>query len=61
MCAVVITCASFVVWFDLVWFGLGGFDSKQQMIDDKKFPKMHLDLQRLLQVKTSVFCIAMFE
>lgn len=28
----------------------GGFASKQQMLDDKKFPKMHLDLQRLLQV-----------
>ncbi|CAA0830997.1 Magnesium transporter CorA-like family protein [Striga hermonthica] len=28
----------------------GGFDLKKQLLDDRKFPKMHLDLQRLLQV-----------
>lgn len=28
----------------------GGFTLKKQMLDDRKFPKMHLDLQRLLQV-----------
>ncbi|KAL7119241.1 hypothetical protein ACP275_02G051600 [Erythranthe tilingii] len=28
----------------------GGFALKKQMLDDRKFPKMHLDLQRLLQV-----------
>ncbi|KAL8541719.1 hypothetical protein ACS0TY_002829 [Phlomoides rotata] len=28
----------------------GGFALKKQMLDSRKFPKMHLDLQRLLQV-----------
>lgn len=28
----------------------GGFVLKKQMLDDRRFPKMHLDLQRLLQV-----------
>ncbi|KAK6156749.1 hypothetical protein DH2020_010997 [Rehmannia glutinosa] len=28
----------------------GGFALKKQLLDDRKFPKMHLDLQRLLQV-----------
>ncbi|KAK4563670.1 hypothetical protein RGQ29_005996 [Quercus rubra] len=28
----------------------GGFALKKQMLDDRRFPKMHLDLQRLLQV-----------
>ncbi|XP_043711700.1 zinc transport protein ZntB-like isoform X2 [Telopea speciosissima] len=28
----------------------GGFSLKKQMLDDRRFPKMHLDLQRLLQV-----------
>ncbi|KAI3448215.1 hypothetical protein Pfo_004880 [Paulownia fortunei] len=28
----------------------GGFALKKQLFDDRKFPKMHLDLQRLLQV-----------
>ncbi|XP_047319650.1 uncharacterized protein LOC124923730 [Impatiens glandulifera] len=28
----------------------GGFTLKKQMLDDRRFPKMHLDLQRLLQV-----------
>ncbi|KAL3814362.1 hypothetical protein ACJIZ3_015630 [Penstemon smallii] len=28
----------------------GGFALKKQMLDDRKFPKMHLDLQRLMQV-----------
>ncbi|XP_073123837.1 uncharacterized protein [Henckelia pumila] len=28
----------------------GGFALKKQMLDDRKFPKLHLDLQRLLQV-----------
>ncbi|XP_071691665.1 uncharacterized protein [Rutidosis leptorrhynchoides] len=30
----------------------GGFSLKKQLLDDRKFPKMHLDLQRLLQVIT---------
>lgn len=30
----------------------GGFSLKKQMLDDRRFPKMHLDLQRLLQVIT---------
>ncbi|KAE8687710.1 oligopeptide transporter 4-like [Hibiscus syriacus] len=28
----------------------GGFDLKMEMLDDRRFPKMHLNLQRLLQV-----------
>lgn len=28
----------------------GGFSLKKQLLDDRRFPKMHLDLQRLLQV-----------
>ncbi|CAK9187393.1 unnamed protein product [Ilex paraguariensis] len=28
----------------------GGFTLKKQMLDDRRFPKMHADLQRLLQV-----------
>ncbi|GMI88326.1 hypothetical protein like AT2G04305 [Hibiscus trionum] len=28
----------------------GGFDMKMKMLDDRRFPKMHLNLQRLLQV-----------
>ncbi|KAF6147347.1 hypothetical protein GIB67_003245 [Kingdonia uniflora] len=28
----------------------GGFALKKQMLDDRRFPKMHLNLQRLLQV-----------
>lgn len=28
----------------------GGFALKKQMLDDRRFPRMHLDLQRLLQV-----------
>ncbi|GJU15634.1 magnesium transporter CorA-like family protein isoform 1 [Tanacetum coccineum] len=28
----------------------GGFSLKRQLLDDRRFPKMHLDLQRLLQV-----------
>uniref|UniRef100_A0A1D1YEJ6 Zinc transport protein ZntB n=1 Tax=Anthurium amnicola TaxID=1678845 RepID=A0A1D1YEJ6_9ARAE len=28
----------------------GGFTVKKQMLDDRRFPKMHLNLQRLLQV-----------
>ncbi|XP_027112754.2 uncharacterized protein LOC113753860 [Coffea eugenioides] len=28
----------------------GGFALKKQMLDDRRFPKMHVDLQRLLQV-----------
>ncbi|GLU08962.1 hypothetical protein SLE2022_258430 [Rubroshorea leprosula] len=28
----------------------GGFTLKKQMLDDRRFPKMHLNLQRLLQV-----------
>ncbi|MQL73866.1 hypothetical protein Taro_006192 [Colocasia esculenta] len=28
----------------------GGFTAKKQMLDDRRFPKMHLNLQRLLQV-----------
>ncbi|KAG9155836.1 hypothetical protein Leryth_004094 [Lithospermum erythrorhizon] len=28
----------------------GGFTLKKQMLDNRKFPKMHLDLQQLLQV-----------
>ncbi|KAL2513593.1 Magnesium transporter CorA-like family protein [Forsythia ovata] len=28
----------------------GGFALKKQMLDDRRFPKMHIDLQRLLQV-----------
>ncbi|CAA7399543.1 unnamed protein product [Spirodela intermedia] len=28
----------------------GGFTAKKQMMDDRRFPKMHLNLQRLLQV-----------
>ncbi|KAL0412651.1 UNVERIFIED_CONTAM: Zinc transport protein ZntB [Sesamum radiatum] len=37
---------------DAVEFELdrGGFALKKQMLDDRKFQKMHLDLQRLLQV-----------
>ncbi|GFY89459.1 magnesium transporter CorA-like family protein [Actinidia rufa] len=37
---------------DAVEFELdrGGFTLKKQMLDDRRFPKMHLDLQRLLQV-----------
>ncbi|KAJ9538035.1 hypothetical protein OSB04_030768 [Centaurea solstitialis] len=30
----------------------GGFSLKKQYLDDRRFPKMHLDLQRLLQVIT---------
>uniref|UniRef100_A0A7N0UEC6 Zinc transport protein ZntB n=1 Tax=Kalanchoe fedtschenkoi TaxID=63787 RepID=A0A7N0UEC6_KALFE len=30
----------------------GGFALKKQMLDDRRFPKMHLNLQRLLQVIT---------
>ncbi|KAL8188946.1 hypothetical protein R6Q57_029466 [Mikania cordata] len=30
----------------------GGFSLKKQLLDDRRFPKMHLDLQRLLQVIT---------
>nr|XP_043622629.1 uncharacterized protein LOC122594225 [Erigeron canadensis] len=30
----------------------GGFSLKRQLLDDRRFPKMHLDLQRLLQVIT---------
>ncbi|KAL1557859.1 hypothetical protein AAHA92_08394 [Salvia divinorum] len=46
------TVTKLEIELDSVEFELdrGGFDSKQQMIDDKKFPKLHLDLQRLLQV-----------
>jgi len=29
---------------------LGGYLLKKQTLDDRRFPKMHLDLQRLLQV-----------
>lgn len=29
---------------------VGGSLLKKQMLDDRRFPKMHLDLQRLLQV-----------
>ncbi|KAL5538000.1 hypothetical protein UlMin_045587 [Ulmus minor] len=29
---------------------IGGLDLKKKMLDDRKFPKMHLNLQRLLQV-----------
>lgn len=36
------------------WFfsalAAGGFALKKQLLDDRRFPKMHLDLQRLLQV-----------
>ncbi|KAE8711745.1 heat shock 70 kDa protein [Hibiscus syriacus] len=28
----------------------GGFDLRKEMLDDRRFPKMHLNLQRLLQV-----------
>ena len=28
----------------------GGFALKKQMLDDRRFPKLHLNLQRLLQV-----------
>lgn len=28
----------------------GGFALKKQMLDDRRFPKMHIDLQRILQV-----------
>ncbi|KAJ0658658.1 hypothetical protein HanOQP8_Chr14g0510701 [Helianthus annuus] len=28
----------------------GGFSLKRQLLDDRRFPKMHLELQRLLQV-----------
>ncbi|CAA0806738.1 Magnesium transporter CorA-like family protein [Striga hermonthica] len=37
---------------DAVEFELdrGGFVLKKQLLDDRKFPRMHLDLQRLLQV-----------
>ncbi|XP_076955684.1 uncharacterized protein LOC143630596 [Bidens hawaiensis] len=28
----------------------GGFSLKKQLLDDRRFPKMHLELQRLLQV-----------
>lgn len=34
----------------------GGFDLKKEMLDERRFPKMHLDLQRLLQVL--LFCSA---
>ncbi|GFP99438.1 hypothetical protein PHJA_002087900 [Phtheirospermum japonicum] len=42
----------FEIELDSVEFELdrGGFDLKKQLLDDRKFPKMHLDLQRLLQV-----------
>lgn len=37
---------------DAVEFELdrGGYDLKKQLLQDRKFPKMHVDLQRLLQV-----------
>ncbi|KAH6767013.1 Magnesium transporter CorA-like family protein [Perilla frutescens var. hirtella] len=46
------TVTKLEIELDSVEFELdrGGFASKQQMLDDKKFPKMNLDLQRLLQV-----------
>ncbi|KAL3651671.1 hypothetical protein CASFOL_004673 [Castilleja foliolosa] len=42
----------FEIELDSVEFEIdrGGFDLKKQLLDDRKFPKMHLDLQRLLQV-----------
>lgn len=30
---------------------IGGFAMKKQMLDDRRFPKLHLNLQRLLQVE----------
>lgn len=32
---------------------IGGYLLRKQMLDDRRFPKMHLDLQRLLQVNFS--------
>lgn len=34
-------------WFPMI---LGGYLLKKQRLDDRRFPKMHLNLQRLLQV-----------
>lgn len=43
---------NFEIELDAVEFELdrGGFALKKQMLADRRFPKMHLDLQRLLQV-----------
>lgn len=36
----------------LLWT-IGGFAMKKQMLDDRRFPKLHLNLQRLLQVRVT--------
>ena len=42
------------LWFHmndrLLLWTIGGFAMKKQMLDDRRFPKLHLNLQRLLQV-----------
>jgi hypothetical protein len=32
-------------------FIVGGYALKKQMLDDRRFPKLHINLQRLLQVR----------
>ena len=36
-----------------LWYTAGGFALKKQMLDDRRFPNMHLNLQRILQVVCS--------
>lgn len=40
---------------DFSVFIAGCFALKQQMLEDRRFPKVHLDSQRLLQVRNSLF------
>jgi hypothetical protein len=35
----------------------GGFAMKKKMLDDRRFPKLHLNLQRLLQVELSLLSL----
>jgi hypothetical protein len=37
-------------WVLFLWYTAGGFALKKQMLDDRRFPNMHLNLQRILQV-----------
>ena len=43
-------CGKYVLRLTNYKMLLGGFALKKQMLDDRRFPKMHLNLQRLLQV-----------
>lgn len=58
MCYISIASCVLNLSFPQLFYGLclvsglipGGSALKKQMLDDRRFPKMHLDLQRLLQV-----------